>query len=258
MPSEHVESNHRAKATQAERSAHTPNRLRTGVYKPLATVATLLAVGGGLTACASDANAEKPATTQSAEATPTPTPEVNNFTVEKLEISADLPADQAGKTFVQDRYTSWLMAGTGDTSVEDSIVAAGGSNLMSYAQKYAAIVTDALFIPTWKQDASLSYFVDHMTTNNASTLELWSMTYKSGNPKDTEPFSLNFTVTSSDVVSQTGDTAVVHVQGIEHANATKNRAATITPDSLKLDGAAVNETLTLTKVNGTWRLAAIQ
>lgn len=103
--------------TQARQPVHLGRTLNHISGFSRVAITTLIAGGVvlGVSGCASDANAEKPATTQSAE-TPAPTDTAaaqaeREALIQKLEVPAGLSTEQLAKVIEEDRITGWINAG---------------------------------------------------------------------------------------------------------------------------------------------------
>lgn len=248
----------------AEKKSH--KRLVIGGAAFLAGAAVIAGSVIGIKA-ASDAPKNTPpapdpkATSQTPEATSTPTANAEVLTVKSLEIPAALTPEQLGTTFVQDRLTRWDMAGSvgGDQLQKDWIrtTLADKDFLAPTIAKNGDTFADALFVSNWRENPDLVKWVDQEKRSNLNGLELWLKTYKSGDSNDIEPFSRTSTVESTTVISQTADTVSTSSAATEHTNADKNRAVKLDPGIAMIDGNKITVNTTFQLVDGSWKISVL-
>lgn len=193
---------------------------------------------------------------------PTPaSPEAGTeVSAQAYEISGDLSAADAVMVFVNDRLSAWTMAGATQETVDDYLASGGRTSYFDeVAGENSLVIANALFVPGWRDDDALAHYVDWETAGNANSLKLWTLTRESGLPQDREPYVRSVAVNSVQVVSNEPDTARFAVIATEHDNADQNSVGVGERISQPepLDGHSVTGDITLQRVDGTWKVAAI-
>ncbi len=224
-------------------------------------------VGGGLATAAAIAIGPKfmPKTDVAPSTRPqstgdTLTPKQEVFTVQSLELPANLTPEQLSTT-IQDHISQWYMAGSvgGDQLQQEWLktTLADKDFLEPTITKNGDTFADALLIPDWRNNATLSEWVRSNESNNTACLELWLKTYKSGDSNDIQPFNRSTTVDSTTITSQTVDALSITSSATEHTNADKNRAAKLDPEVAKINGNKYAMNLGLQLINREWKISTI-
>ena len=207
--------------------------------------------------------APKPRHSNSASADPSKTPEATAtrvaevLTVASLEVPAGASPEQLGITFFQDRLSAWEMAGATPDNQKAYFTSGGSVDFInSLADKNGNLFADALLVPNWRDDPSLATWVANEKKTNASYLENWFLTYKSGIAGDTEAFKASTTVDSTTTVLQTD---MLKTIGTEHNNADKNRIGSkYDPQELTRNGEKFTFQYALQTIDGKEKISALQ
>lgn len=227
------------------------------------TVAALSAVA--LAGCSADAHANtKPTFSHSAEATPTPTatPE-QEISVQSLELPTSLTPQQVGEKLVNDDMTLWNMAGADKKSVDGywDPNSKYGNDVSAYAAPIAnangEIFKQALFAPNvlLDQNTEVPHFVDSTIQNNQARLEYYVLTARSN-----KPYKYWNTVDSVKVLSQDSNSLDIAVTLTEHNNVTPDDkvGSKYGPQELEINGQTSTDNISLTVIDGTYKITNIK
>ncbi|MCU1580021.1 MAG: hypothetical protein JWP19_2225 [Rhodoglobus sp.] len=236
---------------------------RRGLYVAIGSIAGLAIAGGAVFGgiAASQVPASQPTAEAPADPTAVPSAEATNsaelLTPEDLVLPESLTPEQLGTAFVQDRLSTWEMAGaipenenkwvTSDTFLDET------------SNKNGDLIADAIMVPNWRDIPALATWVAGEKQSNAGSIDNFFKTFDSGQSADVEPYNRGITAGATSVVSQDNTTLVIATEGTEFTNSDKNRIGTTLagPNTASINGNKILVTTTFVVLNGTWRISAV-
>jgi hypothetical protein len=233
-------------------------RVRAGVIGSIAlgTAAAVLAGGAWLLPKgSSDPPVTDPVPTEPAEQ-PGESPEqpVNNgeYTVESLEVPANLSTEELAELMIENRITGWLNAGA--TNDLYRIAKESGDPWDVVVERVSAenrdIFADALFIDGWQDNPELKESVENFRNENWSRLGLYASTaFKTDGP-EIEGFR-SWIEVNGVTETQDGTSRILAINTTEYDN---REAAGLTLESGTPNGIW---TITLVVENGVEKIASI-
>ncbi len=227
-------------------------------------------VPGGVTEPTSPAETTTPSPTDipSSVTETGPATGEQEYTVENLEVKAGLSAEEWAQQVFADHYTEWEMAGAtpglheemvsdpGTTDASGTTTLHGSQYFADQAAaKYTPIFAEALFVPMNAGNTGLAAYISREQQGEASNVNNWLATYKSGDARDVEPFRYWITVTDATQLSATPEMRIIRVDGVEHDNSAENRVGKEDVD--QLNGATFSFTVQTTIADGVEKIANI-
>lgn len=184
------------------------------------------------------------------------------LTIASLELPASLTPEQLGSTFIQERLTQWGASGQTDANRKAWLKNTQTEHIFienTITNSVGDTFADALLVSNWRNIPELRNWVDRRKGINTANLELWFRTYKSGLSEDVEPYKSGSKVESTKVVpTQTADTVSIAVSVTEYDNASMNRAVTLDPNVVAINGNQYIADASLQLDNGHWKISTLE
>jgi hypothetical protein len=138
-------------------------------------------------------------------------------TNETFKIPGRLSPEEAVTMLVNGRLGAWDYAGATQETVDGYLRTGGSSDYVkAVAEKNAAVVADALFIPGWQGVESMAHYAELAKESNATVLESRILTHTSGSPQDRETPRSRTSVDSTELTAITGNIVTLIVDATEH------------------------------------------
>lgn len=165
-------------------------------------------------------------------------PNTSEFSVESVEIPANLSAEELGTLVVQDRFTKWYNAGFSKELVMKWLSVDNELDDLDFvaieAEKQSVIFADALLVSGWG-DTDLAEDVRTFKSINANTIDFSLLTFNTR--YDDEPYTRGFIVNNVSEIANDGTVRTLRIEYTETDNSEKNRVKKdIAPNSPSIKG----------------------